>query len=378
VRNKKGIRRKGKRDKVMGMDILKTDDYKLTPISKDRYKIEVASFKFSNIHSATIQGCYFSGPQQSWVMPQTEECLAQFLKLFPSKPKKEIKKVSPFEKALKDFSDQLILKRYSENTIVIYKEQIIRFFNYYKEIAPNELTDENVKEYLLFLLKEKKISFSYQKQVISSIKFYFEKVLRRETKKYYFEIPKYKERKLPIVLSKEEVREIINCTNNLKHKTILSTIYSAGLRLSEAVNLKIADIDSERKLIYIRNSKGKKDRTTILSKELILMLREYYKEYKPKIWLFEGLAVGKYSKNSVQEIFYKALKRSNIDKKVSVHTLRHSFATHLLEQGEDLRLIQKLLGHKSSKTTEIYTHITKKGIGKIASPLDNLDIEKEN
>lgn len=357
------------------MDKIKTDDYCLIPISKNRYKINVLSFEFNKIHAATIQGCYFSGPQQSWVMPQTKACLDQFLKLFPSKPKKEIKNISPYEKALKDFSDQLILKRYSENTIMVYKDQIVRFFNYYSKIDPSKLTDENVKEYMLFLLKKKKISFSYQKQVISAIKFYFEKVLRRDTKKYYFEIPKRQKIKLPIVLSKEEVREILNCTKNIKHKTILSTIYSAGLRLSEAVNLKIADIDSERKLIYVRGGKGKKDRTTILSKELILMLREYYKEYKPKVWLFESISKRQYAKKSVQKIFYRTLEKTNIDKKVSVHSLRHSFATHLLEQGEDLRYIQKILGHKSSKTTEIYTHITKKGMGMIKSPLDDLDIE---
>jgi len=261
---------------------------------------------------------------------------------------------------------------------VIYKEQIARFFKFYSNIDPNELTDENVKEYILHLLKKKKISLSYQKQVISAIKFYFEKILRRETKKYYFEIPRNKERKLPIVLSKEEVREIINCTNNLRHKTILSTIYSAGLRLSEVVNLKIADIDSERKLIYVRGGKGKKDRTTILSEELLLMLRDYFNKYKPKVWLFESSSQKQYSTISVQKVFYRTLKKTKIDKKVSVHSLRHSFATHLLEQGEDLRSIQKLLGHKSSNTTEIYTHITKQGMGMIKSPLDNLDIEDKD
>ena len=277
---------------------------------------------------------------------------------------------------MKDFTDQLTLKRYSENTIVVYKEQILRFFKYYSKKNPTELSDEDVKEYMLFLLNEKEISFSLQKQVISAIKFYFEKILRRETKKYYFEIPKSKEQKLPIILSKREVKQIINSTNNLKHKTILSTIYSAGLRLSELVNLKIADIDSERKLLYVRGGKGKKDRTTILSIELLVLLRKYFKDFKPNVWLFEGLNGEQYSKKSVQKIFYTALEKSNIDKKVSVHSLRHSFATHLLEQGEDLRYIQKILGHKSSKTTEIYTHITKRGIGKITSPLDSLDVEK--
>lgn len=360
------------------MDKLKTDDYQLTPISKNRLKIEVSSFEFRKDQAVSIPGCYFSGPQQSWVMPQTKECLKLFQKLFPSKPQKEIKSISPYEKALKDFSDQLVLKRYSENTIVIYKDHIIKFFNYYSAINPKDLADENVKEYMLFLLKKKKISYSYQKQVISAIKFYFEKILRRETKKYYFEMPRNKERKLPIILSKEEVREIINCTNNLKHKTILSTIYSAGLRLSETINLKIADIDSERKLIYVRGGKGKKDRTTILSGELLKLLREYFKKYQPKVWLFESIPQEQNSKKSIQTLFYRTLEKTTIDKKVSVHSLRHSFATHLLEQGEDLRFIQKLLGHKSSKTTEIYTHITKTGMGKITSPLDNLDIESED
>ena len=360
------------------MDKLKTDEYQLTPISKNRLKIEVSSFEFRKDQAVSIPGCYFSGPQQSWVMPQTKECLKLFQKLFPSKPQKEIKSISPYEKALKDYSDQLILKRYSENTIVIYKEQIIRFFNFYSKINPLELTDENVKDYMLFLLEKKKISFSYQKQVISAIKFYFEKILRRETKKYYFEIPKNKEQKLPIVLSKLEVKQIINCTNNIKHKAILSTIYSAGLRLSELVNLKIADIDSERKLIYIRGGKGRKDRTTILSKELLPMLREYYKGYKPKVWLFEGLENGRYSKRSVQNIFKKSLQKSKISKIATVHSLRHSFATHLLEQGDDLRYIQKILGHRSSKTTEIYTHVTSVGLNKIKSPLDEIDLDDDN
>ncbi len=355
-----------------------TENYRLTPISKKRYKIEVFSFKFQKTHAQKIYGCYYSGNQKSWVMPQNDASLNQFLSLFPRVNSQEnLDKIyrNAYDKALKDFIDQLTIKRYSENTIKIYKEQIIRFFEYSKPINPEELSDKNVKEYMLHLIKKKKISLSYQKQVISSIKFYFEKILRREAKSYYFIIPKSKEKKLPVVLSRNEVKRILNSTTNLKHKMILSTIYSAGLRLSEVVNLKISDIDSERKLIYVRGGKGKKDRTTILSEDLLISLRKYFIKYRPKIWLFEGVDGGQYSRRSVQEIFYKALKKTNIDKKVSVHSLRHSFATHLLEQGEDLRYIQKLLGHSSSKTTEIYTHITKKGMSKIVSPLDTLDID---
>ncbi|MFC1898195.1 tyrosine-type recombinase/integrase [Candidatus Cloacimonadota bacterium] len=351
---------------------LETEDYKLTEIERDRYKIEVYSFQFKKEHAAKIEKCYFSGPQQSWVMPQTENCLKQFEALFPKKER------SPKQKAVQDMIDQLTVKRYSENTITVYKDCINRFFDHFPNIAPEQLQDENVKEYILYLLQKKRISFSYQKQAISAIKFYFEKILRRDTRKYYFEMPRGEEVKLPIVLSKMEVKRILDCTKNLKHKAILATIYSAGLRLSEAVNLKIADIDSERNLIYVRGGKGKKDRTTILSRELLILLRKYFKEFKPKLWLIEGDNGNQYSKRSVQKIFYISLKIANIDKKASVHTLRHSFATHLLEGGEDLRYIQKILGHKNSKTTEIYTHITKIGRDKIKSPLDSLTIEKED
>ncbi len=204
-----------------------------------------------------------------------------------------------------------------------------------------------------------------------------EKILRRETKKYYFEIPRSIEKRLPVVLSKMEVKKIIDCTNNLKHKTILSVIYSGGLRLSEVVNLKISDIDSERMLINIRGGKGKKDRITILADEILKLLRKYFKGYQPKVWLFEGEGSKQYSKRSVQEIYYKAVEKANIKKHTSIHTLRHSFATHLLEKGEDVRKIQILLGHKNIKTTEIYTHITKNGLQNIRHILDGFYKDEE-
>ena len=182
------------------------------------------------------------------------------------------------------------------------------------------------------------------------------------------------EHKLPNVLSEEEVMRIINNVQNIKHKAILLTIYSAGLRISEAVNLKIADIDSSRHLILIKGAKGKKDRNSLLSEKLLVYLRKYFLMYKPKVWLFEGQYGGQYSDSSIQAIFREACNAAKITKKATVHTLRHSFATHLLERGTDLRYIQELLGHSSSKTTEIYTHITHKGMEQIKSPLDNLDV----
>ncbi len=178
---------------------------------------------------------------------------------------------------------------------------------------------------------------------------------------------------MPEVLSEEEVAAILNATVNLKHKALLMTIYSGGLRISEAVNMKIKDIDSKRMQIRIEQGKGKKDRYTLLGRETLRILRKYVREYRPKEWMFEGSAGGQYSTRSIQNILKKAVTEVGIKKNVTVHTLRHSFATHLLEAGTDLRYIQSLLGHESIKTTEIYTHITTKGFDQIENPLDRLN-----
>jgi site-specific recombinase XerD len=273
----------------------------------------------------------------------------------------------------KEFEKTLKLKRYSENTVKSYKSHFSKFLAYYTGHAPEQITDEQIRAYLLYLVTKKNVSTSYQNQVINAIKFYYEKVMGRPTSTYYLQRPK-KEKKLPVVLSEEEVGKILRQIINLKHKCIIYLLYSAGLRLSEVINLKISDIDSSRKVITIKGAKGKKDRISLLSDAVLALLREYYKQYKPKEWLFEGQKGGKYSPKSVQNIFKKALNNSKINKNATVHTLRHSFATHLLERGTDLRYIQELLGHSSSKTTEIYTHVTKKGLDKIVSPLDNLNI----
>ncbi len=176
------------------------------------------------------------------------------------------------------------------------------------------------------------------------------------------------------MLSEEEVARLFRQVNNLKHKSILYLIYAGGLRISEAINMQVTDIHSDRGLILIRNGKGRKDRTTLLSEKMLPLLRAYYKEYRPKLWLFEGPNGNQYSPTSIRKILQRATISAKISKKVTPHTLRHSFATHLLERGTDLRYIQNLLGHGSPKTTEIYTHITKKGIEKIVSPLEHLDI----
>lgn len=233
-------------------------------------------------------------------------------------------------------------------------------------------------EFSRYLVTDRKVSTSHQNQAINAIKFYFEKVKGGEKKYYHVDRP-IREKALPEVLSEEEVSQILKCTRNLKHKAILMTIYSGGLRISELINLKIKDIDSERMQIRIEQGKGNKDRYTILSVKTLQILRKYIVNEKPFLYLFEGYGSSKekplkYSARSIQAILKQSLKLAGVQKKATVHTLRHSFATHLLENGTDLRYIQSLLGHESPKTTQIYTHITTKGFNQIISPLDKLDI----
>ncbi len=180
-----------------------------------------------------------------------------------------------------------------------------------------------------------------------------------------------------MVLSQEEVAKILSSVDNVKHRAILMLVYSAGLRVGEVVKLKIEDIDSQRMLIHIKGAKGRKDRYTMLSETALKVLREYWEEYRPQKWLFEGAKEGRYlSTRTVQAIFEQAKEKAGIKKDVSVHSLRHSFATYLLEGGTDLLYIQELLGHASSKTTEIYTHVSSKTLSKIKSPLDTMNLKK--
>ncbi|WP_421976071.1 tyrosine-type recombinase/integrase [Roseivirga seohaensis] len=268
--------------------------------------------------------------------------------------------------------------RYSENTIKSYIPLFEEFINHFPKEDIDALNDKHVIEFSRFLASERKVSTSYQSQAINSIKFYFEKVLGGKRKLYFVERPR-QEQSLPTVCSVEEIQLILSSVKNIKHKAILSTIYSAGLRISEVINLPIKAIDSDRMQIHIKNAKGNKDRYTILSKKVLDLLREYFKQEKPHYWLFERMGSTKekpvqYSSRSIQNILKVALKKTGIKKHITVHTLRHSFATHLLENGTDLRYIQNLLGHSNSKTTEVYTHITTKGFNQIVSPLDKLDI----
>lgn len=205
------------------------------------------------------------------------------------------------------------------------------------------------------------------------MKFYYEKVLGGQRKFYFIDRPK-KEQALPTVLNEDEVIRLFNAMDNIKHKCMLMLAYSAGLRLGEILRLRLADIDRERMQIRVEQSKGKKDRYTKLSSRFLVIYDQYAEKYKPVDYVFEGAAGAEYSASSLQTIMKAATIKAGIKKRATMHTLRHTFATHCLENGVDLRYIQSMLGHESSKTTEIYTHITTKGFDQIKSPMDNLDI----
>jgi len=263
---------------------------------------------------------------------------------------------------------KLELKKYANNTAKTYIGMFEGFINYYKHIPLTSLGEKEIRQYLSHQISLGR-SDSMLNQIINSIKFYFEIVLGMPNRFYDIERPQKKER-LPEVLAKNEIQDILSCTNNIKHKCILSVIYSAGLRVSELINLKVKDIDSARMMIRVENSKGGKDRYTLLSSSLLTELRLYYQQYRPKEYLFEGLYGNEYTPSSVRKILKKSCAKAGIRKHVKTHTLRHSFATHLLEQGTDLRSIQTLLGHGSINTTEIYTHVANNTMKNIKNPLD--------
>lgn len=280
------------------------------------------------------------------------------------------------KEALLVMERKLSLRGYAANTAKTYLEQFKLFMRFYPTYAPQDLAEAEISNYLLYLIDKKKISKSTQNQAINAIKFYYEKVLGHEKKVYYLERP-LKEKRLPLVLNQDEVISIFGAVTNLKHSLMLMLIYSAGLRRSELINLRVGDLDVERQVVFIRGGKGRKDRQSLLAKNLEPLVARYLADYKPRRWLFEGERGEQYSVSSLQQIFKRALKKSGVKKEAHLHTLRHSFATHLLESGASTRYIQVLLGHESSKTTEIYTQVTSFSLSKIQSPLDRLMLDRD-
>lgn len=331
----------------------------------------------------SISGRKWDIPKKKWLIPDNGESLEKLIKLFSaneilfedgiavSDRTSETKKDEGNEKILKLVKERLKLKGYSPKTIKSYASHVGLFLEFSGKNM-EQLTKEDINKYLLYLLDEKGSTHSFVNQAVSAIKFLFGQILMKEATVLNITRPK-KEEKLPEVLSYKEVLAILNSIKNLKHRAILFITYSSGLRVGEVVRLRLGHIDSDRMLVHIVQGKGRKDRYTVLFEVAIKVLREYAKEYKPSTWLFPGEELNSHiTERTVQRIFENAKEKAGIRKKVSVHSLRHSFATHLLEGGIDLRYIQELLGHQSSKTTEIYTHVTQKSIKNIVSPLDRI------
>jgi len=276
------------------------------------------------------------------------------------------------EQHLIAFKNYMNYRRYSGNTIKTYSDALEVFFRFFQNKRLESLTIEDIIHFNNDYILRKNLSSSYQNQVINAIKLFYRNRFNKTMEVDFIQRPR-REKRLPNVLSKEEVKTILEAPTNLKHRAMLSLIYACGLRRSELLNLTLVDILSNRNLLFIRQSKGKKDRVVPISNKLIDILRDYYKAFKPKTWLFEGQFPNtKYSEKSLENVLKQSLTKTKISKKVSLHWLRHSYATHLLENGTDLRYIQELLGHSSSRTTEIYTHVSTLNLQQIRSPFDDL------
>ncbi|MEC4005931.1 tyrosine-type recombinase/integrase [Flavobacterium sp. SUN052] len=330
------------------------------------------NYALSNQIKALV-GAKWSNSKRMWYVPDVLEYRKQFgIETKNSISEKTYSKISPVNHSeIKLFTEQIQLMGYSPNTLRTYTVEFNQFLNYLNDNSARTCTSFQVRNYLLFCMNDLKLSESSIHSRINAIKFYYEKVLFRD--KIFVEIPRPKKPlQLPKALNVNEIKKIFEATTNLKHNTMLKMCYGMGLRLSEIINLKISHIDSKTMQVLVARAKGKKDRYVNLPESILDQLRSYYLEYKPKEYLFEGQYGGQYSARAVQLVFKNSLHKSNVNKKVGIHSLRHSFATHLLENGTDIRFIQDLLGHNDIKTTFIYTHVTDKSLRKIISPLDNL------
>jgi integrase/recombinase XerD len=316
----------------------------------------------------TFEDARWSASNKYWHLPDTEANRLHFklplaYTLYPN---------TEGLASIATFNRYLLSKRYSSNTIKAYSEALKSFLTFCNTKAIKDITNDDVILYNNNYIIKNNLSSSSQNQIVNAIKLFFKIVKETAIEINKIHRPK-REKSLPNVLSKEEVKAILEAPKNIKHKAMLAMIYSCGLRRSELLNLRPHDIDSKRNIVLIRQSKGKKDRLTPLSSKILEMLRDYYLKFKPATYLFEGQEKNtQYSARSLEEVLKKSIKLARINKPVTLHWLRHSYATHLLENGTDLRYIQELLGHSSSKTTEIYTHVSTKNIQQIRSPFDDL------
>jgi integrase/recombinase XerD len=267
--------------------------------------------------------------------------------------------------------EELRLRNYSPNTITIYIRCVAQFGQHFR-LSPDRLGPEHIRQYQLFLVQEKEVSWALFNQTVCALRFFYHHILHRDWMIEHIPYPRHEE-KLPVVLSPAEVAAVFEATPNLKHRTILMTIYAGGLRVSEVTHLLVADIDSQRQVIGVRQGKGRKDRQVMLSPKLLEVLRIYWKSFRPRVWLFPGESPGQpISSETVWRVCRQAGEAAHLSKPISPHTLRHCFATHLLEEATDLRRIQVLLGHRNLKTTARYLHVSNLAVRTTVSPLDRL------
>ena len=355
-----------------------------------------ASFPFNrNIYTlfSSLKNSTWDSFEKAWVIDEASFPLENLLAHFKDKAefifqekslesieyKKSLLRPIHFLEPLDDFKKEAIQtfirylnsKRYSSNTIKVYSDSMSTFLRYFSMKDITAISNDDLIDFNNNYILKNNFSSSFQNQVVNAVKLYFSAIQHKKIDVELIHRPR-REKVLPNVLSKEEVKAILDAPYNLKHRAMLAMIYSCGLRRGELLSLTKFDIDSKRMVVIIRMAKGKKDRIVPLSPKILSLLRDYYKSYNPKEFLFEGQGGGKYSEKSLENVFKQSLLKANNKKPVTLHWLRHSYATHLLESGTDLRYIQDLLGHKSSKTTEIYTHVSTKNIQNIRSPFDDL------
>jgi integrase/recombinase XerD len=331
-----------------------------------KFDKELNSFIKSLPHSR------WSNSVKKWYVPDLPEVRKE-LKLQPHELGNKVITIAPINlPALKNFVDKMTLKGFSASTIKTYRNEFSQLLQIIKNQSVDTLSAERLKDYLVYCMTTLKLSESTIHSRLNALKFYFEQVLGRD--KFLWEIPRPKRPiLLPKVISEEKILAGLLNIKNLKHQALLFTAYSAGLRISEVVALKISDIDSDRMQIRVEAAKGKKDRMVTLASATLQLLRSYVREYRPTHYLFEGQNTTEpYSTRSANKVFHRVFEKLGLPKTISFHSLRHSYATHLLENGTDIKYIQELLGHSDIRTTLRYTHVSQKELGKIESPIDKI------
>ena len=319
-----------------------------------------------------LVGVKWSQSQRSWYVLDTPQYRSRFglhVDLVGKEVLSQIHTVN--QPALTRLLETVQLKGYSPSTLKTYRNEFAQLLYVLKDKNVDDLDAERLRSYFLYCINTLKLSENTLHSRINAVKFYFEQVLHRE--KFFYEIPRPKKPSiLPKVIHVADIKKLFEVTTNLKHLTMLKLCYGMGLRVSEIVNLKVTDIDSKSMQVFIERAKGKKDRYVNLPESVLVPLRAYYMEYKPKKYLFEGQYGEQYSIRSAQQVFKNAMEKAKINKVAGIHSLRHSFATHLMDYGTDTKFIQELMGHNDIQTTMRYLHVSNQSIKKIISPLDKM------